>query len=138
MIITYNHICSYFSVCFLLYLDISLSNVQNFIEECIITSKLDHPNVIITYNHICSYFSVCFLLYLDISLSNVQNFIEECIITSKLDYPNVLSVIGVSINPVDATLHMVMLFMDHGDVKSFLKSKRGDEIEFDNFPEVLA
>ena len=79
---------------------------------------------------------MCFLLYLDISLSNVQNFIEECIITSKLDHPNVLSLIGVSINPVDATLHMVMLFMDHGDVKSFLKSKRGDKIEFDNFPEV--
>ena len=79
---------------------------------------------------------MCFLLYLDISLSNVQNFIEECIITSKLNHPNVLSLIGVSINPVDATLHMVMLFMDHGDVKSFLKSKRGDEIEFDNFPEV--
>ena len=79
---------------------------------------------------------MCFLLYLDISLSNVQNFIEECIITSKLDHPNVLSLIGVSINPVDATLHMVMLFMDHGDVKSFLKSKRGDKIEFANFPKV--
>ena len=75
---------------------------------------------------------------LDITSSNVQNFIEESIITSKLDHPNVLSLIGVTINPVDATLHMVMLFMDHGDVKSFLKSKRGDEIEFDNFPEVLA
>ena len=47
-----------------------------------------------------------------------------------------LSLIGVSINPEDATLHMIMPFMDHGDVKSFLKSKRGDLIEFNNFPKV--
>ena len=72
----------------------------------------------------------------DISSSNVQNFIEECIITSKLDHPNVLNLIGVSINPDDATLHMIMPFMDHGDVRSFLKTKRGDIIEFDHFPEV--
>ena len=61
---------------------------------------------------------------------------EECIVTSKLDHPNVLSLIGISINPDDATLHMIMPFMDNGDVKSYLKSKRGDMIEFDHFPEV--
>ena len=66
----------------------------------------------------------------------MQQFIDECIITSKLDHPNVLSLLGVSINPDDATLYMIMPFMDHGDVKSFLKSKRGDVIEFNNFPEV--
>ena len=66
----------------------------------------------------------------------MQNFIEECMLTSKLDHPNVLSLIGVSINPEDATLHMIMPFMDHGDVKSFLKSKRGDVIEYTNFPKV--
>ena len=75
--------------------------------------------------------------YVDISLSNVQTFIEECIITSKLNNPNVLSLIGVAINPEDATLHMIMSFMDHGDVKSFLKSKRGHVIEFGHFPKVV-
>ena len=55
---------------------------------------------------------------------------------SKLDHHNVLSIIGVSINPQNATLLMIMAFMDHGDVKSFLKSKRGDEFEFDCFPKV--
>ena len=74
--------------------------------------------------------------YVDISSSNSQTFIEECIITSKLDNPNVLSLIGVSINPEDATLHMIMSFMDHGDVKSFLKSKRGNKLELDHFPKV--
>ena len=72
----------------------------------------------------------------DISSSNVQNFIQECITTSKLDHPNVLGLIGVSINPFDATLHMIMSFMDHGDIRSFLKAKRGNLIEFDHFFEV--
>ena len=76
------------------------------------------------------------IFYADISLSNVKTFIEECIVTSKLDHPNVLSLIGVSINPEDGTLHMVIPFMHHGDVKSFVKTKRGNMIEFDHFPKV--
>ena len=81
---------------------------------------------------------VNFLIYfhVDISLSNTKTFLEECILTSKLDHPNVLSLIGVSMNTEDDTLHMIMPFMHHGDVKSFLKSKRGDMIECDDFPEV--
>ena len=74
--------------------------------------------------------------YADISLSNTKTFIDECVVTSKLDHPNVLSLIGASINPEDGTLHMIMLFMHHGDVKSFLKSKRGNMIEVDHFPKV--
>ena len=75
-------------------------------------------------------------MYVDISLSNTKTFLEECILTSKLDHPNVLSLIAVSMNTEDGTLHMIMPFMHHGDVKSFLKSKRGDMIEFEDFPEV--
>ena len=88
--------------------------------------------------YICTYFLYIYVIYTysDISSSNVQQFIDECIITSKLDHPNVLSLLGVSINPNDGTLYMIMPFMDHGDVKSFLKSKRGDVIEFNHFPEV--
>ena len=47
-----------------------------------------------------------------------------------------LSLIGVSINTEDGALHMIMPFMHHGDVKSFLKSKRGNMIELDHFPKV--
>ena len=78
----------------------------------------------------------CIRTYIDISSSNVKTFIEECILTSKLDHPNVLSLIGVSMNTEDGTLHMIMPFMHHGDVKSFLKSKRGNTIDFDHFPKV--
>ena len=88
----------------------------------------------------CVYFMYILYTYVytysDISSSNVHNFVEECVITSKLDHSNVLSLIGVSINPDDATLLMIMPFMDNGDLKSFLKSKRGDVIEFCHFPEV--
>ena len=76
------------------------------------------------------------VLYVEISLTSSQKFIEECVVTSKLDHPNVLSLIGVSMNPEDGTLHMVMSFMHHGDVRSFLKSKRGNVIELDHFPKV--
>ena len=76
------------------------------------------------------------IFIIDISSPNVKKFIEECILTSKLDHPNILSIIGVSINTENATLHMIMSFMHHGDAKSFLKSKRGDMIEFDHFPMV--
>ena len=75
-------------------------------------------------------------MFADISLPNVEQFIEECTVTSKLDHPNVLGLIGISVNHEDGTLHMIMPFMHHGDIKSFLKSKRGDMIEFDDFPMV--
>ena len=75
-------------------------------------------------------------MHTDVSLSNTKTFIEECIVTSKLDHPNVLSLIGVSINSENASLLMIMPFMHHGDVRSFVKSKRGDMIEFDHFPKV--
>ena len=88
------------------------------------------------YIHMYLYLHILLCTYTDISSSNVQNFIKECIITSKLDHPNVLSLIGVSISPKDATLHMIMTFMDHGDVRSFLKTKRGNLIEFDHCLEV--
>ena len=39
-------------------------------------------------------------------------------------------------NPEDGTLYMIMPFMHHGDVKSFLRSKRGDAIKLDHFPKV--
>ena len=47
-----------------------------------------------------------------------------------------LGLIGVSINPEDGTLYMIMPFMQYGDVKTFLKSKRGDAINLDHFPKV--
>ena len=47
-----------------------------------------------------------------------------------------MSLIGVSVVQEEAVLLMVLPFMRHGDVKSFLKSKRGGQIEVTEFPEV--
>lgn len=75
-------------------------------------------------------------MFLDVTLSGAQEFIEECNITNGFDHPNVLSLIGVSINPERGIPLMIMPFMNNGDVKSFVKSKRGNSIECDCFPEV--
>ena len=77
------------------------------------------------------------MLSTDHSLSNAQEFIEECSIARRFDHPNVLSLIGVSIIPEENTPLMIMPYMQLGDVRSFLKSKRGNKITIDNFPEVM-
>jgi len=75
-------------------------------------------------------------LFVDFSTSTAENFIEECHVASKFNHPNVLSLIGVCIIPEETTPLMVMPYMHHGDVKSFLKSKRGSNIKVENFPSV--
>ena len=47
-----------------------------------------------------------------------------------------LSLIGVSIVPEDDIPLMVMPYMLHGDVKSYLKSQRGDSLDADRLPNV--
>ena len=47
-----------------------------------------------------------------------------------------LSLIGVSIVPEDDIPLMVMPYMLHGDVKSYLKSQRGDSVDADESPVV--
>ena len=55
---------------------------------------------------------------------------------SKFDHPNVLSIFGVSIIPEEDTPLMVMPFMHNGDLKSYVKLKRGDAIKISGFPKV--
>ena len=74
------------------------------------------------------------LLFIAFSSSTAEDFIKECNISKKFDHPNVLSLIGVCIIPKESVPLMVMPFMHHGDVKSFLKSKRGNDIKVEEFP----
>ena len=55
---------------------------------------------------------------------------------SNFNHSNVLSIIGVSVNPEDNTPLMVMPFMHNGSVQSYVKSKRGNTVDFISFPEV--
>ena len=76
------------------------------------------------------------MFYIDLLLSKAEEFIEECNIAKKFNHPNVLSLIGVSITPVEAIPLMIMPYMHQGDVRSFLRSKRGNTIAAENFPKV--
>ena len=70
------------------------------------------------------------------SLLSVEEFITECNITKKFNHPNVLSIIGVSHTPEESVPLMVLPYMHHGDVKSFLTSRRGIRINMTEYPEV--
>ena len=73
---------------------------------------------------------------LDLSLSEFAEFMEECNIAKNFDHPNVLSILGISFTPEENKPLMVMPYMHHGDVKSYLKSKRGGVVEIEEFPQV--
>jgi len=66
----------------------------------------------------------------------VEEFITECNFTKRFSHPNVLSIIGVSSTPEEGVPLMVLPYMLHGDVKSFLTSRRGIRIKMTEYPEV--
>ena len=55
-----------------------------------------------------------------------------------LDHPNVLPIIGVCLETNDESglPFMVLPFMVNGDLKSYLKKKRKNPADVDQFPEV--
>ena len=54
----------------------------------------------------------------------------------RFNHPNVLNLIGVSYVKEEGIPLMILPFMHNGDVKSFVKSKRGNTLEITEFPEV--
>ena len=77
------------------------------------------------------------LYFAAFSLPTAQDFIKECNISKTFDHPNVLSLIGVCIVPEEAMPLMVMPYMHHGDLKSYMKSKRENKLEVLEFPQVI-
>ena len=71
-----------------------------------------------------------------VETSKTEQFIKECITAKRFTHPNVLSLIGVSYIKGEAIPLMILPFMHNGDVKSFVKSKRGDSWSVTEFPEV--
>ena len=76
---------------------------------------------------------MCFLIS---DLSETIELTEEYNIAKQFDHPNVLSLLGICFTPEENKPLMVMPYMHHGDVKSYLKSKRGGLIEIKEFPQV--
>ena len=83
-----------------------------------------------------SSYIVSFCFHQDLLHFKVEEFLKECVIAVKFDHPNVLQLIGVSIMKEETVPLMVMPYMQNGDVKSFVQSKRGNTIKVDTFPEV--
>ena len=52
------------------------------------------------------------------------------------DHPNVLSVLGVGFDADDGLPFVVLPFMENGDLKTYLKSKRQKTATVDYLPEV--
>ena len=76
------------------------------------------------------------IFFVDFSSQTAESFIKECNIANKFDHPNVLSLIGVCIIPEEDVPLMVMPYMHHGDIKSFVKSKRENNIKVEKYPSV--
>ena len=76
-------------------------------------------------------------LILDLSSSKITEFMEECEIAKNFHHPNVLCLLGISFTPEENKPLMVMPYMHHGDVKSYLKSKRGSVIRLKELPQVI-
>ena len=69
--------------------------------------------------------------------SKTEEFIKECITAKRFSHPNVMSLIGVSYIKEEAVPLMILPFMYNGDVKSYVKSKRGNELKVTKFPKVV-
>ena len=52
------------------------------------------------------------------------------------NHPNIINLIGVSFLKGEAVPLMILPFMHNGDVKSFVKSKRGNMLKVTEYPEV--
>lgn len=72
----------------------------------------------------------------DVTMIKAKEFIQECVTAKQFNHPNILGLIGVSVITKEAIPLMVLPYMHNGDVKSFVKSKRGDTIELSEYPEV--
>ena len=69
--------------------------------------------------------------------SKTEQFIKECITARLFNHPNVLGLIGVSYIKGEAVPLMILPFMHNGDIKSFMKAKRGNVLEVTEYPEVI-
>ena len=76
-----------------------------------------------------------YYMHVAIDASKTEQFIKECIIAKRFNHPNILNLIGVSYIKGESPL-MILPFMCNGDVKSFVKSKRGNILEVIKYPEV--
>ena len=66
----------------------------------------------------------------------VESFLHESVLMKKIEHPNVLGLLGVCLNTEDGLPYIVLPFMENGDLKTFLRSKRTTVGSNLKYPEV--
>ena len=66
----------------------------------------------------------------------MESFLSEAIVMKDFSHPNVLGLLGVVFDTPDGTPHLVLPFMENGNLKSYLKSKRGNNSKVNSLPQV--
>ena len=67
---------------------------------------------------------------------HLESYISEIMLMKDLHHPNILGLLGVVFDTPDGMPHLVLPFMEHGNLKKFLKTKRGNALNVDKLPEV--
>ncbi len=66
----------------------------------------------------------------------LKGFLEESAIMCGFDHPHVLGLIGICLDPSNSP-HLLLPFMENGDLKKYLLSKRTSNSSFiNNYPKV--
>ena len=71
-----------------------------------------------------------------LDLDEAETFLHECVLMKKIEHPNVLGLLGVCLNTQDGLPYIVLPFMENGDLKTFLHSKRTTSGSVLKYPEV--
>ncbi|XP_065910248.1 tyrosine-protein kinase Mer-like isoform X3 [Dysidea avara] len=68
------------------------------------------------------------------SAKSLKTFLHESAIMKNFKHPNVLSVFGVCLETSDGVPFIVLPYMPNGDLRNYLKSRRRDESNVEQFP----
>ena len=85
--------------------------------------KIKRPQYIINHTEIIHRFAINKFPVIPggrCSVKDISSFLEEAVIMRDFNHPNVLSLLGVVIR--DCRPHVVLPFMEHGDVKTYISN----------------
>ena len=66
----------------------------------------------------------------------MESFIAESVVMKNFSHPNVLGLLGVVLDTPDGTPYLVLPFMENGNLKNYLKSKREKVCDANTLPQV--
>ena len=67
---------------------------------------------------------------------DLESFLSESVVMKDFSHPNVLGLLGVVFDTPDGTPYLVLPFMENGNLKHYLKSKREKVHDVNTLPQV--